>query len=59
MKDHMKGSHQDACCEETFINGVELMLYEQVAAALDLVILMNSHLSTFKFRDYELHQSLI
>ena len=25
-------------CEETFINGIELMLYEQVAAALDLVI---------------------
>ena len=35
------------------------MLYEQVAAALDLVILMNSHLSMFKFRDHELHQSLI
>ena len=45
MKDHLKESHQDACAKRPLVNGIELMLKEQLTAALDLVNLMNSHLS--------------
>ena len=34
------------------------MLYQQFVATLDLVIRMNSNLSTFRIRDHELHHHL-